>query len=116
MKSKTVLKPKDHSIYICRRVPSRPKCPYRIPLFPSGTRAPNSDQKMTRYDQSRVPELYGGTISLIVLATFFVVVRIIARKKSAANLWWDDFVIVVALVRDIQKKLSKSFTTELAHC
>ena len=62
---------------------------------------------MAQYDQSRTPELYGGTISLIMLATFLVVVRIVARNTSAANLWWDDFVIVVALVREIQKQVPK---------
>ncbi|KAL8772285.1 MAG: hypothetical protein Q9209_002497 [Squamulea sp. 1 TL-2023] len=53
---------------------------------------------MNVYYQSRQPEIYGGTISLIVLATISVAVRLIARQQSAARLWWDDFIIVVALV------------------
>ena len=53
---------------------------------------------------------------MIILATFLVVARIIARKTSAADLWWDDFVIVVALVREIQKQVPESSTTDLAYC
>ena len=57
---------------------------------------------MTLYDESRTSQIYGGTISLILLATILVVARLYARKASAANLWWDDFVIVVALVSENQ--------------
>lgn len=53
---------------------------------------------MALYDESRTSQIYGGTISLISLATILVIARLYARKSSAANLWWDDFVIVVALV------------------
>lgn len=51
------------------------------------------------YYESRQSEIYGGTISLIVLATLSVVVRLLARQRSAAKLWWDDSIIVIALVR-----------------
>lgn len=70
---------------------------------------------MTQYDQSRTREFYAVTIFLIVLATLLVVARIIARNTSAANLWWDDCAIVVALVRDIQKKVPKSSATDLEY-
>ena len=53
---------------------------------------------MSVYYESRQSEIYGGTISLIVLATLSVGVRLFARQKSAAKLWWDDLIIVVALV------------------
>ena len=70
---------------------------------------------MAQSDQSRTPEIYGGTISLIVLATFLVVARIIGRRISAAKLWWDDFVIVFALVRQIPKEVPKSSATDLGY-
>lgn len=47
---------------------------------------------MDAFNQSRTLEVYGGTLSLILLATILVVARLIARKTSAANIWWDDFV------------------------
>lgn len=53
---------------------------------------------MDVYHQSKAPEIYGGTISLIVLATIAVVARLAARRVSVANLWWDDLTIVLALV------------------
>ncbi|KAI4272862.1 MAG: hypothetical protein L6R38_006500 [Xanthoria sp. 2 TBL-2021] len=54
---------------------------------------------MSVYYQSRQSEIYGGTISLIILATVSVAVRLVARRQSPAKLWWDDFTVVVALVR-----------------
>lgn len=54
---------------------------------------------MDVYYQSQTLAIYGGTISLIILATIAVAARLAARKISAAKLWWDDLVIVVALVR-----------------
>lgn len=53
---------------------------------------------MDRYNQSRVPEVYGATISLILLATIAVAARLVARKLSTAKIWWDNSIIVVALV------------------
>ena len=53
---------------------------------------------MSVYEESRVGEVYGGTIPLLVLGTLLLIARIIARKISAAKLWWDDYTIVVALV------------------
>ncbi len=41
------------------------------------------------YNQSRVPELYGGTIALITAATIVVVLRLIARRLSTASYWWE---------------------------
>ena len=49
-------------------------------------------------NQSRISEVYGGTISLIVLATVLVVARLFARRVSVAKLWWDDYTIIAALV------------------
>lgn len=57
-------------------------------------------RRMGVYYESRQSEIYGGTISLIVLATCAVVLRLIARQKTAAKLWWDDFSIVAALVSE----------------
>lgn len=54
---------------------------------------------MDVYDQSRTAEVFGGTISLIILASVAVAARLAARKISVAGLWWDDYVIVLALVR-----------------
>ena len=53
---------------------------------------------VTRYYQSRTSEVYGGTISLIALATLLVIARLAARRISAAKLWWDDVLLVAALV------------------
>ena len=47
---------------------------------------------MDVFYQNRTEGIYGGTLSLILLATILVVARLIARKTSAANIWWDDFV------------------------
>lgn len=66
------------------------------------------------YDESRQSEIYGGTISLIVLATLSVVVRLLARQRSAAKLWWDDFIIVVALVFDWG--LSACYWMQVRYC
>ena len=54
---------------------------------------------MDVYQQSKTPELFRDTISLIVLATIAVGARLAARRISVAGLWWDDYVIVLALVR-----------------
>ncbi len=51
------------------------------------------------FHQSRVPEVYGGTITLTVLATLAVAARLVARRLSVAKYWWDDLLIVFALVR-----------------
>ncbi|KAL9595709.1 MAG: hypothetical protein Q9219_006275 [cf. Caloplaca sp. 3 TL-2023] len=69
---------------------------------------------MSVYYQSRQSEIYGGTISLIVLATVSVLIRLIARQKSAARLWWDDFIIVVALIFDWG--LSASYWMQVRYC
>lgn len=53
---------------------------------------------MDTFRQSRISEVYGGTISLIVLATIAVGARLVARRISVVNLWWDDYLIVLALV------------------
>lgn len=50
------------------------------------------------YYQSRAPGLYGGTITLIIVAAVAVALRLTARKVSAANFWWDDWTLVIALV------------------
>ena len=50
------------------------------------------------YYQSRTPGVYGGTITLIIVATIAVALRLTARKVSTANFWWDDWTLVVALV------------------
>ena len=76
-------------------------------FFMSYSRLLVRSEETSRYDQSRAPEVYGVTISLIVLATFLVVARIIARRNSAAKLWWDDFAIVVALVSEVQQEILK---------
>lgn len=49
--------------------------------------------------ESRVSDVYGATISLVVAATFAVALRLTARKISAAKYWWDDWILVLALVR-----------------
>ncbi|KAL9027104.1 MAG: hypothetical protein Q9196_004326 [Gyalolechia fulgens] len=69
---------------------------------------------MAVYYESRQSEIYGGTISLIVLATASVIIRLIARQKSAAKLWWDDFIIVVALVFDWG--LSACYWMQVRYC
>ena len=51
------------------------------------------------FHQSRVSEVYGGTITLMVLATIAVAARLLARRLSVAKYWWDDPLIVFALVR-----------------
>ena len=56
---------------------------------------------MDRYYESRVSEIYGGSISLIVLAILLVFARLVARKLSRAKFWWDDLLIVLALVSPI---------------
>ena len=53
---------------------------------------------MDVYDQSRISQVYGGTVSLIVLATLLVIARLIARRVSVAGFWWDDYTIIAALV------------------
>ncbi|KAL8936666.1 MAG: hypothetical protein Q9211_004070 [Gyalolechia sp. 1 TL-2023] len=50
------------------------------------------------YNQSRTPQFYGGTITLVVVATIAVALRLLARSMSAAKLWWDDWILVLALV------------------
>ncbi|KAL8935221.1 MAG: hypothetical protein Q9216_005531 [Gyalolechia sp. 2 TL-2023] len=69
---------------------------------------------MADYHESRQSEIYGGTISLIVLATLSVIVRLIARQRSAAKLWWDDFIIVVALV--FAWGLSAGYWMQVRYC
>lgn len=49
--------------------------------------------------ESRSSAVYGGTISLLVAATFAVALRLLARGISAAKYWWDDWILVLALVR-----------------
>ncbi|KAL9012167.1 MAG: hypothetical protein Q9173_003048 [Seirophora scorigena] len=53
---------------------------------------------MDVYHESQVHQIYGRTISHIVLATVAMVARLGARKVSVANLWWDDLTIVLALI------------------
>ena len=77
-------------------------------FFMSYSRLLMRSEETIRYDQSRVQEVYGWTISLIVLATFLVIARIIARRHSAVKLWWDDVAIVVALVSEVQQDFLKS--------
>ena len=48
--------------------------------------------------ESRVPSLYGPTITLVVLATLAVALRFTARKLSGSRYWWDDWILVLALV------------------
>ena len=50
------------------------------------------------YYQSRTSGVYGGTISLIIVAAIAVALRLTARSISAANFWWDDWTLVIALV------------------
>ena len=50
------------------------------------------------YYQSRTAGVYGGTITLIIVAAIAVALRLTARSISAANLWWDDWTLVIALV------------------
>ena len=50
------------------------------------------------YYQSRTAGVYGGTISLLIIAAIAVVLRLTARRISAANFWWDDWTLVIALV------------------
>ncbi|KAI4168742.1 MAG: hypothetical protein LQ343_006178 [Gyalolechia ehrenbergii] len=66
------------------------------------------------YYESRQSEIYGGTISLIVLATCAVVLRLIARQKTAAKLWWDDFSIVAALI--FAWGLSACYWMQIRYC
>ena len=67
---------------------------------------------VSKYDASRVPEVLGGTITLVVLASISVAARILSRRISAANFWWDDWIIFVAMVRNHHPLLNKiSLTT-----
>lgn len=50
------------------------------------------------YYQSRTSDVYGGTISLILVAVIAVSLRLTARRLSAAGFWWDDWTLVIALV------------------
>jgi hypothetical protein len=50
-------------------------------------------------DQNRTAELYGGTIPLVILATFAVALRLYSRNLTKARFWWDDGILVLALVR-----------------
>ncbi|KAI4108055.1 MAG: hypothetical protein LQ339_002327 [Xanthoria mediterranea] len=63
---------------------------------------------MDIYHQSNVRDVYGGTISLIVLATIAVGARLAARRLSVANLWWDDWTIVLALVTYLLFSISRN--------
>ncbi|KAI9654717.1 MAG: hypothetical protein M1831_005304 [Alyxoria varia] len=49
-------------------------------------------------NQNRDAELYGSSITLLVLATVAVIVRFIARRISHNDLWWDDWTILAAFV------------------
>ena len=51
------------------------------------------------YSHSRIPEVLGGTITVVTLALISIGGRIAGRKVSAAKFWWDDWVIFVAMVR-----------------
>ncbi|KAM0805101.1 hypothetical protein BDR22DRAFT_817585 [Usnea florida] len=53
------------------------------------------------YYQSRTAGIYGGTITLIIVAAIAVALRLTARSISAANLWWDDWTLVIALFLNI---------------
>lgn len=48
--------------------------------------------------QSRETALFGGTISLVALATIAVALRMYARSITKARYWWDDWVLILALV------------------
>lgn len=50
--------------------------------------------------QTRTSQIYGGTISLIVLAILAVALRLYARSITRAKLWWDDWILVLALVKN----------------
>lgn len=50
------------------------------------------------YHENRYPEIYAGTIILLVVATAVVILRLYARRLSVVSLWWDDWTLVVALV------------------
>ena len=56
------------------------------------------DRRMV--SQSRVPEIYGTTITMEVLATIAIIARLVSRKLSAARYWWDDLSILLAWVRE----------------
>ena len=51
--------------------------------------------------QSRVPEVYGATITLEVVATIALIARLVSRKLASTKYWWDDLSIVLAWVRNI---------------
>ena len=51
------------------------------------------------YDQSRIPNVYGGTIPLVIVATFAVALRLFVRSTTKAKFWWDDWILALALVR-----------------
>ena len=55
------------------------------------------------YQQSRAANVYGGTISLVALATFAVALRLFVRSTTKAKFWWDDYILVLALVRTMLK-------------
>lgn len=72
---------------------------------------------MDIYHQSNVRDVYGGTISLIVLATIAVGARLAARRLSVANLWWDDWTIVLALVTYLLFSISRNVRgSGMSHC
>lgn len=50
------------------------------------------------YHQSRTSGVYGGTITLTIIAAIAVALRLTARWISAAKFWWDDWTLVIALV------------------
>jgi len=50
------------------------------------------------YHQSRASEVYGGTITLTIVATVAVALRFVSRRISQAPYWFDDWAIIVALV------------------
>ena len=52
------------------------------------------------YSQSRVGDLYAGTIPLAIMAWIFVALRFYSRYMSTAKFWWDDWTILLAVVRE----------------
>ena len=52
------------------------------------------------YNATRVPNILGAQITLVVLATLSVAFRLLARRMSAAKFWWDDAIIIVAVVSE----------------
>lgn len=66
----------------------------------------------TVYQQSRIGEIYGGTITLTVIATIAVILRLIARKISSASFWWDDWTILIALVKFSDHRLGSEIDAD----